>query len=68
MATFLTTEEAAARYPLSISYLKKLRCVGGGPPYQKLSRLVCYSADDIEAWLKSHTVRSTSEASQREEA
>ena len=57
----LRTANAAAMTGLSISTLNKLRCSGGGPPFLKLGRAVRYARQDVENWLASRRVRSTSE-------
>jgi hypothetical protein len=38
--------------PRSISTLEKLRCRGGGPPFQRFGRDVRYPADDLESWIE----------------
>lgn len=52
--------------------LAKLRCLGGGPPFRKIGRLVVYSPADLIAWAEGKMgprQRSTSEAlPQRAEA
>lgn len=62
--TLLRTASAAAMTGLSVSTLNKLRCSGGGPPFLKLGRAVRYARNDVEDWLASRRVRSTSEAVQ----
>jgi predicted DNA-binding transcriptional regulator AlpA len=57
----LRTASAAAITGLSASTLNKLRCTGGGPAFLKLGRAVRYKLDDLEDWLDSQRVRSTSE-------
>lgn len=58
----LDDAEAAALLGLSRAYLRKLRLVGGGPPYAKFSyRAVRYRVSDLWAWVDSKTIRSTSE-------
>lgn len=58
----LNTGGAAAYLGLSESTLEKARVYGNGPRYVKLGRAVRYRAADLEAWLASRTVTSTSEA------
>jgi hypothetical protein len=44
--------------------LAKLRVVGGGPPYRKLSRSVLYAPGDLSAWAEASlqiTRRTTSD-------
>ena len=42
--------------------LQAWRVRGGGPAFVRVGRLVRYRPDDVEAWIESRTVRSTSEA------
>lgn len=65
MTQYLNEKEAAERSKLSPAFLKRLRGKGGGPAYLKFERRVVYPADDLESWLQSHRVRSTSEAAMR---
>lgn len=51
---YLTTREAAELSGLSVSYLNKLRCFGGGSPYLKVGRKCIYRRDQFEAWLAKH--------------
>jgi hypothetical protein len=44
--------------------LSKLRCVGGGPAFRKIGRMVVYDPGDLEAWARSRMsapMRSTSD-------
>lgn len=70
MREYLTEQEAADRAKVAPRYLKKLRCVGGGPVFIKVGggRRVVYDSADVEAWLDAQKVRSTSEATQRKTA
>lgn len=58
----LNTQGAAAYLGLSESTLEKARVYGNGPRYVKLGRAVRYRITDLEDWLSSRTVSSTSEA------
>ena len=59
----LRPEEVEAVYGISASQLQKHRMRRDGPAYSKPShRMVLYRPIDIEAWLDSFRVRSTSEA------
>ena len=59
----LDTVQASAYTGLSIPYLEKLRCIGGGPRFVKYGRrAVRYLKADIDLWLIAHTFESTSEA------
>lgn len=42
--------------------LQAWRSRGGGPPFVKVGRLVRYRPQDVEAWIESRRVASTSEA------
>jgi hypothetical protein len=58
-------KQAADRVLLSVSYLKKIRHTGGGPKFIKVGARVIYTDDDLDEWLASQKVSSTSEASLR---
>ena len=60
---YLTTKQAAQLSGLSVSYLNKLRCFGGGSPFLKIGRKCIYRRDQFEAWLAKHQCGSTSEYS-----
>jgi hypothetical protein len=38
--------------PRSVATLEKLRCRGGGPPFQHFGRDVRYPADGLESWFE----------------
>ena len=59
----LDTPEAAAYVRLSKPTLERLRLTGEGPCYAKLGKkAVRYRRVDLDDWLTSRLVRSTSEA------
>jgi excisionase family DNA binding protein len=58
--TTLTTFAAAAYVGLSTSKMEKLRVTGGGPAYCKIGRSVRYRFGDLDEWLASRRVASTS--------
>ena len=60
-AEYFTTKQAERYYPISGSYLAKLRLTGDGPEYIKIGRRVFYSRSAFEAWLRQNRRRSTSE-------
>jgi excisionase family DNA binding protein len=62
MLRLLTQREAAGVLRLSERTLERLRVAGGGPVYVKAGRLVRYREADLEAWINSRVVASTSEA------
>lgn len=57
----LDTPEAASYIRLSKPTLERLRLTGDGPPYAKLGKAVRYRRSDLDAWLASRLIRSTSE-------
>lgn len=59
--TVLNTEDAAKRIGIAVSTLEKSRVNGTGPQYIKLGRLVRYRVSDLDEWIASRLVRSTSE-------
>lgn len=60
----LIDEGAVARQlDIETKTLQAWRCRGGGPPFIKVGRLVRYRPEDVEAWIESRRVASTSEAS-----
>lgn len=61
MQTLLTQREAAARLRLSQRSLERYRVSGSGPTYVKAGRLVRYREQDLEKWIASRVVGSTSE-------
>jgi len=46
----LTTEEAAQLTKMSVIWLKKQRCAGGGPPYLRRGRTVRYLKSELLTW------------------
>jgi excisionase family DNA binding protein len=59
----LTQAETAELLRLSERTLERWRVVGGGPVFCKLGKRVLYRRADLDEWIASHAVRSTSEAS-----
>lgn len=57
----LMTDEAATYVRLSKPTLERMRVSGGGPRYCKLGGAVRYRRCDLDDWLESRVVRSTSE-------
>lgn len=55
------TAEAASYVRLSKPTLERLRVSGDGPRFCKLGSAVRYRRIDLEAWLESRVVHSTSE-------
>ncbi|KAB1072074.1 helix-turn-helix domain-containing protein [Methylobacterium soli] len=61
----LTRTQAAQRTGIAPATLAKLAISGGGPPMIKLGRSVRYRSSDLEQWLASRIVASTTEAQAR---
>jgi excisionase family DNA binding protein len=59
----LTQTETAELLRLSERTLERWRVQGGGPVFCKLGKRVLYRQADLEKWIASHAVGSTSEAS-----
>jgi excisionase family DNA binding protein len=57
----LTTPEAAAYTRMSKPTLERWRLTGDGPIYVKLGKAVRYRRADLDAWLASKLIHSTSE-------
>ena len=67
-AAFLWAECGVKCSPMT---LRKLRCVGGGPPFYKVMSRVFYDRDGLRAWgfsRRSPVVNSTSELPSRHTA
>lgn len=62
---FYRTVPAAKYLNLGKSTLEKFRLFGGGPKYSKLGRTVVYEKGNLDSWVESHEVSSTSEADAR---
>lgn len=58
----INTREAARHVGVGASTLERWRLSGDGPPYLKLKKAVRYRRADLDAWMASRLVRSTSEA------
>jgi excisionase family DNA binding protein len=61
-AMLFTQAEAADHLRLSERTLKRWRVSGSGPAFVKLGRRVLYRKLDLEEWIASRVVHSTSEA------
>lgn len=59
---YLPTSGAATYLSKSISYLEKMRGTGDGPLFAKLGGSVVYKIEDLDSWVASRTVKSTSQA------
>ena len=58
----LKTAEAADYTRFAVATLERLRLQGNGPRFIKAGKSVRYRKADLDAWLESRLVRSTSEA------
>jgi len=56
----LDTKAAAARVGLSPVTMERFRLTGDGPRFAKLGKAVRYRACDLDAWVASRLVSSTS--------
>lgn len=74
---FLNTAQASDHtlkrtgHRISPAHLKKLRCVGGGPEFQRWGRFVVYPVDALDTWIAnrlSDRKRSTSDDGRRRTA
>ena len=61
MQALLTQRDAAMWLRCSTRTLERLRLTGNGPRYIKTTRRVLYRESDLEAWVVSRMVCSTSE-------
>jgi hypothetical protein len=59
----LLPKDAADLLLIAEATLAKMRCLGGGPPYIKMGRLVRYLRPDCLAWRDARRVKNTSDAS-----
>jgi predicted DNA-binding transcriptional regulator AlpA len=59
---YLRVTEAARYCGSSKSTFDKLRVTGGGAPFIKIGARVVYRTDDLDVWLISKRVHSTSES------
>jgi predicted DNA-binding transcriptional regulator AlpA len=57
----LTQREAASALRLSTRTLERMRVQGTGPRFVKCNRSVRYLRADLDQWIASRVVRSTSE-------
>ncbi len=58
---WIDTEAAAAHVGLAVSTLEKLRVYGDGCPYSKRGRSVRYKISDLDKWMASRLVETTSQ-------
>ena len=60
MGMLLTTEQVAQRLGLKPNTLEKWRITGEGIPHIRVGRSIRYSSEDVDEWLASRRVQSTS--------
>lgn len=53
------THRAAVLVGLAEQTLRKLRIVGGGPPFIKIGKAVRYRPSDLDAWLTARMMSTT---------
>lgn len=58
---WVDTDEAAKHVGVAVSTMEKLRVYGEGCPYSKRGRSVRYRIADLDAWMSSRLVGSTSQ-------
>jgi excisionase family DNA binding protein len=61
MQPLLTQRQAAALLCLSERTLERFRTSGGGPRFVRCGRSIRYRLSDVEAWIASRVVGSTSD-------
>jgi len=61
MQPLLTQAEASEVLRLGERTLERFRVSGIGPKFVRLGKSIRYRADDLEEWISSRVVRSTSE-------
>ena len=61
MQPLLTQRQAAALLCLSERTLERFRVSGIGPKFVRMGKSIRYRLSDVEAWIASRTVGSTSE-------
>ena len=62
MTALLSQRDCARLLGLSVRTLERMRVSGTGPKFLKIGNAVRYRLQDIEAWLASRVVSSTSAA------
>lgn len=62
---WLRPRQAARYLGVSSSSLAKWRCSGSGPAFSRAGRAIRYRRTELDAYLESRTVRSTSERTSR---
>lgn len=60
----LNESAVAKRLGCQVKTMQAWRSRGGGPQWIRVGRLCRYSPDDVQAWIDSRRVSSTSQAAQ----
>jgi hypothetical protein len=60
-SAWLRPVEAAVHLQVSLPFLAKLRCYGGGPRFSKCGKAVLYNRADLDAWAAARVRTSTSD-------
>lgn len=64
-ARLLREKAVSERYNLTLPFLRNARWKGDGPPFCKINSMVFYRPEDVDAWVESLMVSSTTEATAR---
>jgi predicted DNA-binding transcriptional regulator AlpA len=65
MTPLLTTQAASELLGIDRRTLERYRVTGAGPKFVKMQQVVRYRVEDLQAWLASRTVSSTSESTRK---
>jgi len=61
----LREQTVSTRYNLSLPFLRNARWKGNGPRFVKIGAMVYYRPEDVDGWIESLQVSSTTEATAR---
>ncbi len=61
ISEIFTTSEAAVYTRIAVATLERFRLTGDGPVFAKLGGAVRYRKRDLDGWIESRLVQSTSE-------
>ena len=53
--------QAAEVLGIAPATLRKWRCLGGGPGYYRIGRLIRYRSDELFEWVEGHRKQNTSQ-------
>jgi len=51
--------------PVAVATLNKMRCVGGGPQFNRFGRAILYPRDSLDAWVAERLGATMTSTSQR---